>query len=85
MPDIVILDTTVLLNVLDVPGFNQNRCEIFSEFRECTDKEDKFLVPFAAIFETGNKIAQLANGGLRRQHAEKLKAVIGSSLEGESP
>ena len=85
MSDIVILDTTVLLNVLDIPGFNQNQREIFEEFQECIDNGHTFLVPFAAIFETGNKIAQLANGGLRWQHAREFTAVVRSSLDGRAP
>ena len=54
MSDIVIVDTSVLLNVLDIPAFNQNRAEVFAEFNEFLDSGASFLLPMAAIFETGD-------------------------------
>ena len=57
MSDIVIVDTSVLLNVLDVPAFNQDRAEVFERFGELLDADANFLLPMAAIFETGDHIA----------------------------
>ena len=83
--EIVILDTSVLLNVLDVPGFNQKRGEIFQQFRALVDGGASLLLPIAAIFEAGDHIADLSDGGLRRHHAERFRDRIRKTLAGRSP
>ena len=72
MSDIVLLDTSVYLNVLDVPGFNQDRDEILDEFAVRVESGDYFLLPMATIWETGDHIADLTDGRLRRQFAQSL-------------
>lgn len=85
MGDIVLLDTVVYLNILDVPGRNQNREEILAEFGLRIENGDNFLLPMASIWETGNHIAHLPDGNLRRQFAEKLVRDVRDALNGASP
>lgn len=65
MPDVVIVDTTVLLNVLDIPQRNQNRSAVLAEFGALVDGSASILLPMAVVFETGNHIARLSNGRQR--------------------
>lgn len=83
--EVVVLDTSVLLNVLDVPGFNQERGEIYQQFRALVDSEASLLLPLAAIFEAGNHIADLSDGRLRRRYAERFRDSIRAALAGRSP
>ena len=85
MSDIVIVDTSVLLNVLDVPEFNQDRVEILAQFTKFVDAGASFLLPMAAIFETGNHIAKLSGGGRRRRYAKIFRDRIREALEGKAP
>ena len=85
MSDVVIVDTSVLLNVLDVPAFNQNRAEVFAEFNEFLDSDANFLLPIAAIFETGGHIADLRDGRQRQRYAEVFRDRIREALEGNAP
>lgn len=85
MSSIVLLDTSVFLNVLDVPGFNQDREDILQEFAEKIEDGDHFLLPMATIWETGNHIAHLATGGLRRDHAERFVQQVVGAFDGEAP
>ena len=85
MSDIVIVDTSVLLNVLDVPAFNQHRVEVFARFEELLDADASFLLPMATIFETGDHIADLTDGRQRRRFAEIFRHRIRQALEGEAP
>jgi len=82
---IVLVDTSVLLNVLDVPGFNQRRAHILSEFAAWVDAGAHLFIPLASVFETGNHIAQLADGRLRRRSAERFVAAIQSALNDQAP
>lgn len=85
MPDVVIVDTTVLLNVLDVPPRNQNRDAVLAEFDALVDGGASILLPMAVVFETGNHIARLPNGGRRRHHAEHFCDQVRMALEDEAP
>lgn len=85
MSDIALLDTSIYLNILDVPGKSQDRGTVFDEFGKMVENGDIFLLPLAAVWETGNHIAMLGNGGLRRQYAEKLLVDVGKALGGEAP
>ena len=85
MPGIVIVDTTVLLNVLDVPGFNQNRDAVLAGLEELLDTGDNLLLPMAAIFEAGNHIAQLDDGRQRRGCAKVFRDQVRAALSGSAP
>ncbi|MDO4683089.1 MAG: hypothetical protein Q4B17_09930 [Lautropia sp.] len=85
MADIVLLDTSVFLNVLNIPGFNQHGDRILREFERRIQKQDHFLLPMATIWETGNHIAHLPDGRLRRACAEKLVKAVSDAFEGVAP
>ena len=67
MGEVVFIDTSVLLCILDVPGKNQDRESIVEEFTVlATGDGNTLILPVATIVETGNHIAQLSNGEQRR-------------------
>lgn len=78
------VDTTILCNLLDVPGKNQSRAEIVQELAH--DKRGcDLILPVTAVIETGNHIAQLSDGRLRRQYAEKLSQLLELVINGRAP
>lgn len=85
MSALVLLDTSIYLNVLDVEGWNQDRDEVLSTFEQRVKSGDSFLLPMATIWETGNHIADLSDGGRRRRFANKLIANVESALKGDTP
>lgn len=85
MSAIVLLDTSVYLNILDVPNCNQNRQDIFEAFEEKLKQGDHFLLPMATIWETGNHIAVLGNGGLRYRYGQLLVEQVTAAVNGEVP
>lgn len=85
MPSIVLIDTTVYLNILDVPGRNQDRESVFTEFEAKIDREDTFLLPMASIWETGNHIAKLRSGADRRRWAQILVESVRQAINGGAP
>lgn len=82
---IVIVDTSVFLNLLDVPAFNQRRETILQQFKQFMDRNANLLLPMAAVFEAGNHIAQLADGNQRRRFAEIFANQVTMALNGEAP
>lgn len=85
MSAIVLVDTSILLNVLDVHGRNQNREAVLQTLSEHLEQNDHLLLPMAAIVETGNHIAHVADGAKRRSAAQRFVAEIRKALQGKTP
>jgi predicted nucleic acid-binding protein len=84
-PSIVLVDTSVFLNVLDAPGRNQDRPAVKDELRRLIEERATLLLPFVAIVETGNHIARLSNGGNRRRFARRFANEVRTAIEGKAP
>lgn len=85
MPHVVIVDTSVLLNLLDVPGRNQDRDAVFGRFEALVNTGANLLLPVAAVFEAGNHVARIPDGRLRRRHAEAFAGRVREALDGRAP
>ncbi|MBF0435344.1 MAG: hypothetical protein HQL77_08220 [Magnetococcales bacterium] len=85
MSVIILLDTSIYLNVLDVPSFNQDRHIVLDEFENCVQFGNFFLLPLASIWETGNHIADLRDGKIRRLYAKKLVGDVKMAVKGDAP
>ncbi|MBF0439719.1 MAG: hypothetical protein HQL93_11440 [Magnetococcales bacterium] len=83
---LVIIDTGVLLNILDVPGNNERRFEIQATLKKHIAANDHLYLPMATILETGNHIADIKkNGDQRRKWGELFVKQIELALNGEAP
>ena len=85
MPEVIVVDTSVLLNVLDVPKRNQHRDEVLQRFEEVTEAGTSLLLPMAAVFEAGNHIAKITDGRQRRRFADIFCAQVRAALNGDAP
>jgi len=85
MSSIVIVDTSVLLNIIDVPGRNQRKAEVLDRLVTLIDHGDHLFIPMAAIVEVGNHIAHVDNGAQRRGAAERFVNEVRSALADEAP
>ena len=85
MSGIVLLDTSVYLNVLDVPGHNQDRAGVLDEFQDRITHRDYFLLPLAIVWETGNHIVDLVDGQTRRRYAQLLLDDVRKAFNGDVP
>ncbi len=85
MAHIVLVDTSIFLNILDVTGFNQNRNNTVKYFESLIENQADLLLPLASVFEAGNHIAQLSDGRQRREYAERFVRQVDSALTGNAP
>lgn len=85
MKQIVLIDTSVLLNLLPVTGLNQQQAEVDAEFAELAKAGAELLLPFAAVVETGNHIAKVPDGNLRRRHGQELVKLVNQTIASELP
>lgn len=85
MAGVVFLDTSVLLNLLDVPHNNSDHAEIREEFRRLAADVTTFVVPVTAVVETGNAIARLPGGNERRACMTRLADWLRTALTATAP
>jgi hypothetical protein len=85
MSTIVLLDTTVFLNILDVPDRNQKRDDVYVEFQYRIKSKNYFFLPMATIWESGNFISKLKTGGLRYKFAKLFVDQVRDACNGDSP
>ncbi|MER5419193.1 hypothetical protein [Streptosporangium roseum] len=78
------VDTSVLCNLLNVPGRNQDYEAVARELKEKRQECD-LILPITAVIETGNHIAQLSDGRVRRDRADKLHTLLGLVITGRAP
>lgn len=85
MSAIRIVDTSVFCNIIGVPNRSQDKKEVIDDLKTFRSKGDTFLLPMAAVYETGNHVAQVSNGQLRRQTAKRFTKQVRMALDGMSP
>ena len=85
MSGIVLVDTSILLNVLDVEGRNQHRNAVLDQLGVLIEAQNHLFIPLAAIVETGNHIAHISNGGARRSAAQRFVQAARDALENVAP
>jgi hypothetical protein len=85
MSPIVLLDPSVLMNVWDVPGFNQDREAVLRQLEVYINQFAHLFIPMAAVFEVGNHVAQLPEGRTRRTMASRFADAIRDALNDRAP
>lgn len=80
-----LVDTSILLNILNVPDKNERREEVFAAFQEKIKAGETFFLSLATIIETGNHIGHLPDGNSRYGCACALLQQVQMALDGESP
>lgn len=82
----VFIDTSVLDNLLQIPGKDQDREQAQRDFVNLQrDTAVQFVLPVTAVIEVGNHIAQLNNGDDRRRIAAKFGGMLESVCGSEAP
>ncbi|WP_291045723.1 hypothetical protein [Herbiconiux sp.] len=85
MTVISFIDTSVLCNLVPVPGRDQNAERVRSEMSARLGRKERFILPVTSVVETGNFIAQLSDGRLRRETATRLHDILRLVCEGKAP
>lgn len=85
MSSVCLIDTSIFLNLLDVPYCNESRAKVAQDFVTFTEAGCSFLLPMATILETGNHIAQNGDGNLRRETAKRFVLAVKGALSETAP
>ncbi|MER5355468.1 hypothetical protein ABT093_34720 [Kitasatospora sp. NPDC002551] len=85
LPVVDFLDTSVFVEILDVPHMNGHRAEVVSEMLSREKAGVHFILPTATIIETGNHIFQIKEGSARRGRATVFMNLLEKTARGEAP
>lgn len=82
----VFIDTSVLDNLLQIPGKDQDWEQAQRDFVDLQrNTAVQFVLPVTAVIEVGNHIAQLKNGDDRRRIAAKFGGILENVCGSEAP
>ncbi len=80
------MDTSILVEILNVPGRNANREVVLEQLRaRRADRSVTLLLPTATVIETGNHIHQVADGHARRRCAGGFAELLAQTVAGRAP
>jgi predicted nucleic acid-binding protein len=82
---ICIVDTSVFCSILRIPNRDQHHDRAMAELTAHVGARDTLLLPLAAIYETGNHLAQNGSGQQRRSAAERFVQQVRAAFTGEAP
>lgn len=83
--EVVLIDTSVLTNVVPVPERDQHRQDILDQLESLMPSDPVLLLPLVVVFETGNHIGHIRDGRLARQTATKFVTLIQDTIRGTAP
>ncbi len=81
---ICIVDTSILVELLNLRGLASRHDEVVAEFAQRQARE-QFLLPLAVLVETGNHVAHIPDGAARRRSADDFVRFASASLRGDNP
>lgn len=85
LPVVDFLDTSVFVEILDVPGRNEHRTDIVVEMDERRRAGVRFVLPTATVIETGNHVFQVKDGAARRSCARRFMELLRLTAAGTAP
>lgn len=83
MSNVHFIDTSVLVELLDIPGMNSRHSQAQGEYNNLFAKGDVFVLPIAVLIETGNHIAHISNGNQRYSSAQKFSVLVQKAINAE--
>jgi hypothetical protein len=86
MRQVELVDTSILVEILNVPGRNANRRTVLEQLgTRQRDESISLMLPTATVIETGNHIHRVSDGRARRACAQAFAAVLAQTVAGQAP
>ena len=70
------MDTSIIMNLLEIPGMCQDAEKVKEEFNRAVEEKETLILPVSTIIESGNHIAHIADGHIRREKAIKFQTFL---------
>ena len=79
------MDTSIIMNLLEIPGMCQDAEKVKEEFNRAVEEKQTLILPVSTIIESGNHIAHIADGHIRREKAIKFQTFLKKTANEEAP
>ena len=79
------IDTSIIMNLLEIPQRCQNAEAVKEEFRQAVKNQETLILPMATIIESGNHISHIADGNIRREKALQFQNFLIKTAKEEAP
>lgn len=79
------IDTSIIMNLLEIPYMCNDAEKIKAEFKTAVENGEILILPLSTIIESGNHIAHIADGSIRRIKALKFKEFLEKTANNEAP
>ena len=73
------IDTSIVMNLLEIPNMCAEAAVVKDEFKTAVEAEETMILPMSTIIESGNHIAHIADGTIRRTKADRKSTRLNSS------
>ncbi len=83
MSNVHFIDTSVLVELLNIPKMNYRHIQAKEEYEKLVAKGDTFVLPVAVLVETGNHIAHISDGNIRYQVATQFSSLVKKAVRSE--
>lgn len=85
MREVVLIDTSVLCNLLQFPFMAERHAEVLTEIERLIAARALLRIPLAAFIEAGNHAAQNGDGDQRRKAAIRFNRLMLQAVRGKQP
>ena len=85
MKGICLVDTSIFVQIVNVPSMSNDRPQILTQLKEKIAASESLFLPMATIIETGNHIGQNGDGRLRRACADEFVKQVELAIDNKSP
>lgn len=79
------MDTSIIMNLLEIPQMCSDTEKIKAEFDHAVKEKETLILPMSTIIESGNHIAHIADGTVRREKAMKFQEFLRKTAKEEAP
>ena len=79
------MDTSIVMNLLEIPKMCADSEEVKKEFKAAVENKEILILPVSTIIESGNHIAHIANGTIRREKAIMFQEFLKKTANEEAP
>ncbi len=85
MKRVELVDSSILINVVDVPHEANHREEVIRRLDEKASAGIDLILPIAAVVETSQHVQRISNGDARRKCAITLRDRVMDTIAGQLP
>lgn len=79
------IDTSIIMNLLEVPNMCADAKDVKEEFKAAVEAKETMILPMSTIIESGNHIAHIVDGTVRRTKALEFQTFLRKTAKDEAP